>query len=35
VVIERERLCAPDPHVVVHEVHADQADVAQCTGQGP
>lgn len=35
VVIERERLCAPVPHVLVHEVHADQADVAQCTGHEP
>ena len=33
--IERERLFVPPPHVLVHAVNADQADVAQCTGQGP
>jgi len=33
VVIERERLFVPPPHVLVHAVNADQADVVQCTGQ--
>ena len=34
-VTERERVCAPLPHVLVHPPHPDHADTVQCTGHGP
>jgi hypothetical protein len=31
----RVRVCVPLPHVLVHPDHKVNAEVAQCTGQGP